>query len=112
MRMGSCYASTGVTVTLMDLVDATLCVTTENASHIRFLGSHGRPLMEADSREAGYAIKGDEAYLRIECENDERRWPGVQPDLTNKAFCQPVWVLRDGDALPEGFPEGVAGHDA
>ena len=29
-----------------------------------------------------------------------------------KAFCQPVWVLRGGDALPEGSPEGVAGHDA
>ena len=110
LRMGSCCASNGVTVSSMELVDATLCVSTENASHIRFIGSHGRTLMEADSREAGYAIQGDEVYIRIECESDERRWPSVQPDLTSKAFCQPVWVLRDGDALPEGFPAGVAGR--
>ena len=61
-----------------------------------------------DSRQADYAIRGDETYVRIECENDECRWPAVQPELTQKAFCQPVWVLRDGDPPPEGFPANIA----
>ena len=104
LRTGGFCASTGVVVSSLTLDGPSVRVVTENASRVRFVGFHGRTLLEAQSPSAEYRIRGDEVYVRIECENDELRWPGVQPELGEKAFCQPIWVLKRDDDPPEGFP--------
>ena len=104
LRMGSCCASTGVAISSIELDDGRICVTCENAGHIRFVGLQGRILREADASAAEYEITGDELYVRAECANDERRWPDVQPDLVEKAFSQPFWILKAGGPDPEGHP--------
>ena len=104
LRTGSFCASTGIEVTSLTLDGDRLRVTTRNASRLRFIGRGGRTLLEADASSAEYAIAGDEGYVRVECENDELRWPDVQPKLGQWAFCQPVWVLAEGEDPPEGLP--------
>ncbi len=103
LRTGSFCASTGVTVTSLTLEAGSIRVTTRNASCIRFVGREGKVLLEADESAAEYRIRGDEGYVRVECENDECRWPGVQPDLGQWAFCQPLWILRRDQSEPEGL---------
>ena len=109
LRTGSFSASTGVDVQSLTLEGVTVSVTTRNASRVRFVGRGGRTLAEADSSSAEYCIAGTEGYVRVECESDEKRWPDVQPDLGQWAFCQPLWVLAEGQPEPEGLP-GPAGR--
>ena len=105
LRSGSFCASTGVTVSSLTLNGASIAVNAPNAGRIRFVGHGGRTLLEADTSVAEYCLVGDEGYVRIECENDNRRWPEQQPGLGQWAFCQPVWILAAGQGMPEGLEE-------
>ncbi|MBT4817872.1 MAG: hypothetical protein HON70_19355, partial [Lentisphaerae bacterium] len=105
LRSGSFCASTGVTVSSLTLNGASIAVNAPNAGRIRFVGHGGRTLLEADTSAAEYCLVGDEGYVRIECENDNRRWPEQQPGLGQWAFCQPVWILAAGQGMPEGLEE-------
>ena len=104
LRTGGFCASTGVSVLALTLEEDSICVTTRNASRIRFVGSGGKVLLETRSAAAAYPVSGDEGYVRIECENDELRWPEEQPELGQWALCQPLWILEEGDEMPEGLP--------
>ena len=104
LRTGSFCASTGVSVSSLTLEGDSICVTTQNASRIRFIGREGRTLLEAEDSSARYRIVGDEVYVRVECENDGLRWPDEQPELGQWAFCQPLWILDETQEMPEGLP--------
>ena len=104
LRTGGFYATTGVAVSSLTLENGNICVATENASRIRFVGRGGGTLQEAESSSAEYRVVGDEGYVRVECESDELRWPGEQPELLQWAFCQPLWILGENQDLPEGLP--------
>jgi hypothetical protein len=64
------------------------------------VGSGGRTLLETESAAAEYPIAGDEGYVRVECENDELRWPDEQPELGQWAFCQPLDFTRAKMKVP------------
>jgi hypothetical protein len=104
LRTGSFCVSSGVTVSSLTLEGDRICVTTENASRIRFIGCEGRTLLEVEDSAAQYRIAGDEVYVRVECENDGLRWPDEQPDLGQWAFCQPLWIFDETQEMPEGLP--------
>ena len=104
LRTGGFYATTGVAVSSLTLENGNICVATENASRIRFVGRGGGTLLETESSSAEYRVAGDEEYVRVECESDELRWPAEQPELLQWAFCQPLWILGANQDLPEGFP--------
>ena len=103
LQGGSFCASTGVSVSSLTLEDGNVRVVTENANRIRFVGLGGKTLVEVESSGAEYPITGDEGYIRVECRNDELRWPDEQPELGQWAFCQPLWILDATQQMPEGL---------
>ena len=104
LRTGSFCVSTGVSVSSLTLEGDHICVSTENAARIRFIGHGGSTLLEVEDLSARYRIVGNEGYVRIECENDRSRWPDEQPELSQWAFCQPLWILNETQEIPEGLP--------
>ncbi len=103
LQTGSFYASTGVSVSSLTLENADLCVATENANRIRFIGRGGRSLLEIESKEGDYTIRADEGYIRVECVSEQLRWPDEQPELVQWSFCQPLWIIGEDQKMPEGL---------
>ncbi|MCS6859863.1 MAG: CehA/McbA family metallohydrolase [Abditibacteriales bacterium] len=68
LRHGRFYASTGVTITRIEVRDHTLFIAAPNAQRIRFLGAWGKEFRYVDANEAEYKVTGDEGgYVRVEC---------------------------------------------
>jgi len=85
LRNGRFYASTGVTITRIEVNDRTLSLTAPNAQRIRFVGAWGKEFRYVDACEAEYEVTGEEGgYVRVECYG-----AGVQV-----AWTQPFYVER------------------
>jgi len=80
LRNGRFYASTGVTVSRIEVRDDALFVAAPDAQRIRFVGAWGRELLYADSNAAEYRA-GDRAggYVRVECYGEGVRAAWTQP---------------------------------
>jgi predicted metal-dependent phosphoesterase TrpH len=67
LKAGQFYASTGVAVTAVALCDGMLSVTAPNAQRIRFIVERGAVRVDATGPTAGYTIRADDGYVRVEC---------------------------------------------
>ena len=90
LRRGSFYASTGLLVARIEVVDDTLRVDVPDAERLRFIGRGGRVLLDAPGPRADYVVRGSEAYVRVEASaasDGEHPWP-------RSAWTQPFFVRR------------------
>ena len=60
-------------------------------------------MLEIESKEGDYTIRGDEGYIRVECVSEQLRWPDEQPELVQWSFCQPLWIIGEDQKMPEGL---------
>lgn len=81
IHKGRFFASTGVTITDIDVREDALRISAPDASRIRFIGSGGRELAYIDSGvDATYRLTGNEGgYVRVECYGTGIRAAWTQP---------------------------------
>jgi len=83
LERGDFYASTGVELTTVDLVNSTLTVAIRQEPsskyRVQFIGRQGRVLSEATTSPASYTFKGDEGYVRAKIIESNGKFAWVQP---------------------------------
>lgn len=90
LHSGRFYASSGVDVKSVRLANGKLEVASTNADTITFIG-RGGTLSKRNGPSASYRIRGDEDYVRAECQRDEPCFAaaGAPPQT---AWLQPLWL--------------------
>lgn len=83
LRQGAFYSSTGLELDC-GVRDGAIFAYLRESAIIRIIDSTRKALVELSGRAASYAVRGDEGYVRIECEAGDRR-----------AWSQPFWIIRD-----------------
>jgi hypothetical protein len=91
LRHGRFYASTGVTITKIDVDGMTIRVETDNAHRIVALQQTGRRFAVVDDRVMTVGVPADARYVRFEC------W-GVGEQF---AWTQPFFVETTGEAATD-----------
>jgi hypothetical protein len=83
LERGEFYASTGVELTAVDVVNSTLTIAVRQEPsskyRVQFIGRQGRVLSEATASPASYTFKGDEGYVRAKVIESNGKLAWVQP---------------------------------
>jgi hypothetical protein len=91
LRHGRFYASTGVTITSIEVDGLTIRLETENAQRIVALQQTGRRFAQVDDRAITVQVPDDATYVRFECWGAGERF----------AWSQPFYVEGTADEVAE-----------
>ncbi|MEX0885497.1 MAG: CehA/McbA family metallohydrolase [Phycisphaeraceae bacterium] len=85
LRLGRCYASTGVTIDAIDVVGPTIRIHAPNARRIVALTDAGRRVKVADGPTIEVDGTPEQTYLRFECWGDGEQFAWTQPFFVSEA---------------------------